>query len=254
MKVVDAFTFFNEVDMLELRLRELDDVVDIFLIVESPETHAGRPKPSYYVANESRYAKWQHKIRVVAADLPENPKDAWDREMHQRDAIAQHLTEFEPTDLLLVSDVDEIPDPKVVRHLLEDGPLKHPVVHFLMDFYYYSVEYLNPLEQWIKAFACPVGVARCLPSLSFIRNNPAVAYNKKGGWHLSYFGNAEFICNKITEFAHQELNTPEKKASVAECLERGVNFVNGKELVHIPPTQNAYLPTHVHEIRFSASG
>lgn len=54
--IIDCFTFFNELDVLEIRLRELDGVVDRFVLVEATLTHQGKPKPLLYAENKERFA------------------------------------------------------------------------------------------------------------------------------------------------------------------------------------------------------
>ena len=70
-RVFDCFPFFNELDVLEIRLAELDALVDHFVIVEATRTHTGKPKPLYFADNRKRYDRYAHKIiHVVADDLP----------------------------------------------------------------------------------------------------------------------------------------------------------------------------------------
>ena len=52
----DCFSFFNELDLLEIRLNVLKDAVDKFVLVEAGETHSGKPKPLYFKENEARFA------------------------------------------------------------------------------------------------------------------------------------------------------------------------------------------------------
>ena len=69
--VIDAISFFSELDLLELRLNELDSVVDRFVIVEATRTHKGDLKPMYYAENKPRFAQWEDKIvHVPVGDLP----------------------------------------------------------------------------------------------------------------------------------------------------------------------------------------
>jgi hypothetical protein len=243
MKIIDAFTFFNELDILELRLRELYDVVDVFLIVESTHTHAGNPKISYYLENKDRYAFAADKIRHVIVDPPPNPRHAWDRERYQRDIIREYLEGYSADDLVCISDVDEIIDPRAIECLASYGQAPPYTVFFHMDFYYYTEEYLNTTEAWMKSFACSVEKARTMPSLSTVRNSlQGTVYPEKAGWHFSYFGNAGAIKTKLQEFAHQELNTEKTLAKIDECLRNKTNFITGQKLVCIPASSNTYLP------------
>ncbi|MGH2552631.1 MAG: hypothetical protein ACRDEB_02875, partial [Chitinophagaceae bacterium] len=65
MKIIDCFTFFNELDLLEFRLKLLDEQVDHFVIAESNLTHSGHPKPFYFEENKSRFGPWENKIIYI---------------------------------------------------------------------------------------------------------------------------------------------------------------------------------------------
>jgi len=118
MKIYDCFTFFNEFDLLELRLRELYDHVDYFVVVEGNRTFQNQEKPFYYDSMKYRYAQWQDKIiRVRLMDMPEDT-DPWGRERHQRDGILQGLSaDTEDNDIIMISDVDEIPRVETIQKL-----------------------------------------------------------------------------------------------------------------------------------------
>ena len=89
--IVDTFMFYNELDVLETRLRKLSPHVDLFVLVESKVTHNGNPKPLYFEENKERYTEWLPKLRhVIAEDMPtdENP---WGREKYQRHCILKGI-------------------------------------------------------------------------------------------------------------------------------------------------------------------
>ena len=138
-KVYDCFTFFNELDLLELRLTELSDIVDRFVLVESTLTHMGQPKPLYYAENKERFAAFRDRIiHIVVDDMPDAAaeKDPWVREIGQRDAIARGLTEARPRDRIIVSDLDEIPKPAALRAALDMPWLEQRLVGFWCVSYY----------------------------------------------------------------------------------------------------------------------
>ena len=124
MRVWDCFFFNNEVDILEARLRELDGVVDRFVIVEGDRTHTGTPKDSVFNQNRERYRRWDDRIEHVIAHLDEHidtgrGKPARDRDDQQRAALGRFLSgAVADDDLVLVSDLDEIPERDVVAYLL----------------------------------------------------------------------------------------------------------------------------------------
>ena len=119
----DCFSFFNELDLLEIRLNTLDKIVDKFILAESLFTHTGRPKPLYYAENKERFARFNDRIvHVVVDDFPNMPDNmpirekAWIRENWQRNAIVRGLPkDIKDDDILLISDLDEIPHPDYVK-------------------------------------------------------------------------------------------------------------------------------------------
>jgi beta-1,4-mannosyl-glycoprotein beta-1,4-N-acetylglucosaminyltransferase len=135
MKIYDCFTFFNELDLLEIRLEELYDTVDKFIIVEANKTHQGNPKNFFLEKNRERYAKWWNKvIYIKVEDLPsprfnqfyrflnrfDHPTlkslsyslkiGSWNGENFQRNCISRGIDSLATTgDMILVGDLDEIP-------------------------------------------------------------------------------------------------------------------------------------------------
>jgi beta-1,4-mannosyl-glycoprotein beta-1,4-N-acetylglucosaminyltransferase len=107
----DMVPFFNELEILELRLETLDPVVDKFVICEATTTHSGKPKPLLLQENGHRFARWAHKIKHVVVELGQTTD--WGREKEQRVCL-WHGFSGHPSDLIILSDVDEIPNPEAV--------------------------------------------------------------------------------------------------------------------------------------------
>ncbi len=139
--IYDCFTFFNELDLLEIRLNILDDYVDKFVLVEATKTHQGKEKPLYFLENKSRYAKFLDKIiHVVVKDYPEyDGKSPWVLEHHQRDMILQGLKGCKPEDVILISDLDEIPTPAKILEYKDKKGIKI----FRQKMYYYFLNCVN---------------------------------------------------------------------------------------------------------------
>jgi beta-1,4-mannosyl-glycoprotein beta-1,4-N-acetylglucosaminyltransferase len=121
-KLIDCFTFFNELDLLEIRLQYLYNVVDYFVIVEADTTHSGNLKNFNFQVARERFAPFDDKIIYVPIKMKffkEQKKVAWKREGYQRNCIEKGLKELnpDPHDLILISDLDEIPDKKVLENL-----------------------------------------------------------------------------------------------------------------------------------------
>jgi beta-1,4-mannosyl-glycoprotein beta-1,4-N-acetylglucosaminyltransferase len=123
-RVFDCFTFFNELDLLDVRFQEMDSVVDKFVVVEATRTFQGEPKPLHFAENADRFGAFQDKIIHVVVDFPDDielPRSRqfnsmpWGREHYQRNQIAKGLATAEPDDLVIVSDVDEILNADVLK-------------------------------------------------------------------------------------------------------------------------------------------
>ena len=140
-RLFDCFTFFNELDLLELRLRELNPLVHRFVLVEAPQTFTGLTKPLHFKLNRDRFEGFLPKI--VYVELPEFPigmVSAWDREHYSRRAMMRGLTDTAPDDLVLISDVDEIPKPASLEAALRSFRTPYRLTVFESEQY---AHYLN---------------------------------------------------------------------------------------------------------------
>lgn len=243
--LVDAFIFFNELDILDLRLAELAPVVDRFILVEATSTFRGDPKPLFFANARQRYAPYLDKITVVSVDLPVNP-DPWVRERAQRNAIADELAKcsLDPTDLVILSDADEIPDPDTLRRLKSEG--LPPGIHALeQDMYYYNPT-VRFTEPWVasKVFTYESLLA-CGWTMDGVRNSEPRTRIPRGGWHFSYFGGTQAIQTKLNSFSHQELNIPRftSREHIERCATTATDlFGRWNRYVRIPVSANPYLP------------
>ena len=214
-KIIDCFIFYNELDLLNYRLNILNDYVDYFVIVEATHTFVGKEKPLVYQENKELFKEFNHKIiHIVVDDFPhkfpniniENGEQ-WNNEIFQRNCIKRGLDKLKlnDNDIFTVTDLDEIPDPKLLQKI-KKNEINIDVVAIELDFYYYNLNCkINgtwPLSRMISykkykelGFSCEQ-----------IRKNMSFKIIPNAGWHLSYFGDEKFIKNKIENFGHQELN------------------------------------------------
>jgi len=254
MKIVDGFTFYNELDILAYRLNILNDVVDYFIIVESTHTHVGNPKPLFFEENKQKFVQFSHKIiHIIVEDFPfkapninYQKSEQWLNEQFQRDAIHRGLDKISlnDEDCLMVSDVDEIPDPNVLKRI-RDGHMKISVAKLGMDLYYYNLVSKFEHSVWTHP---AISTYKTLNDLGLtcqrLRFHECQSIYP-AGWHLSYFGDAKFIKNKIEQFAHTELNR--KEVTTTENIEKSVQdstdvFHRGHHITKIPISDNKYLP------------
>lgn len=108
-KIYDCFLFFNEFEILEIRLNELYDHVDYFVLVESGNMHrTGEKKPYYFEKEKKRFSKFLDKIIHIKLEDTVETTDPWVRENWERNQIMRGLKNCSLEDLVLISDVDEI--------------------------------------------------------------------------------------------------------------------------------------------------
>ena len=229
--IYDCFSFFNELDLLEIRLNVLKDVVDKFVLVEATRTHTGRPKPLYYEENKARYAAFADRIIHVVVDdfsaaegLPTVREKAWAVENIQRNAIARGLIGAKPNDIIIISDLDEIPKPEAVRQavgLPGVTRLGMKIYNYFLNLHDYSTSqwmlatqvlsygtFCNPLTY--RGFEFGEFVIRSVntcPSATMIRFLKSHRTFRNAGWHFSYLGGVEAIRNKVRSIAHTEFDT-----------------------------------------------
>jgi len=263
MKIVDCFIFYNELDMLNYRLSVLDPVVDYFIIVESAHTHTGVEKTCTYKDFKDLFKKFHHKIiHVIVEDFPHKfpnvdfgKRQQWTNENFQRNCIERGIKklDLEDSDLLFVSDLDEIPDPKLIDSIRE-GTINITIQALEQDFYYYNLN-SKMTEKWHLAKVVTYKKYKDL-GLSFQqirmynRTNRCEAL-KNAGWHLSYFGDKYFIRNKIQNFTHQEFNKDQftDLEKIEERILAGTDIYDRKntKLQRIEISENKYLPPNYSE-------
>ena len=197
--IYDCFPFFNELDMLELRLNTLNDYVDRFVLVESDVTFTGEPKPLYFEENKDRFSDFVHKIEhVVVRNMPKT-NEAWDRDIFQRNCSLRGLSKARPNDIITFCDADEIPNiPQVEADIRNDQP---HALHQRMYYYKFNMR----VGDWARATATMYKAMKGTPQQ--MRRNKQRPLIRDGGWHFSYVMAPELIAHKIKSFAHQEFNS-----------------------------------------------
>jgi len=229
-KVYDCFMFFNEMDVLEIRLNELDEVVDRFVLVEAKYTHQGKPKPLYFDENKQRFAKFLHKIdHIVVEEFPET-NDPWVREPFQRNQIMRGLKNCKPDDIIIVSDVDEIPKASVVKQYRKEMGL----TCIQTRLFYYKLNYLCPVK-WFKLRIFPFSELRG-GEVQQVRGSRDYDYKTvidDGGWHFSFLGDREHIRQKIESYGHIEFNNDLIKSD--ENIDKAIN--EGRDVFGRPQVQ-----------------
>lgn len=206
--IYDCFMYFNEVELLELRILELKDTVDQFIIVEGNTTHSGKPKANNLRKDLDSILD-KHNIEInydtFMIDLTECTQP-WERENKQRLGIDDLLEEnlVRSNDTIMVSDIDEIPNKNFIKTVLESN---HSVVLNKQHFHYYTFNYKKP-ELCHGTVILRGDQLTDTKTTQYYRDNRFTLpwLNKYHGWHLSFFGGAQRVKTKIESFAHTEFS------------------------------------------------
>lgn len=200
--VIDCFPFFNELDLLEIRLNSLAPYVDRFILVESEETHSGKRKPLFFYENQDRFRDFPI-TRLVSVPCPTVKKgdvsgNAWRREHYQREYLRGAIEHFDDDCIILLSDLDEIPD-------LENWDGERFGVFKVATYYYY----LNLRAVGNDMRCTTVEKRKYITTMNRLIHKRSIFPIVGTGWHFSTLGTAEEIKYKFESFAHTELDNPE---------------------------------------------
>lgn len=257
MKIIDTFIFNDELDLLELRLEILYDTVDYFILVEGNETFKGNVKPLFYTLNKSRFNKYNNKIIVIKNDSTEYnnlaQKDGlFTREYFSRDIINEHLIKLnlDENDIILHSDLDEIPNPKFLN-LLKTNKYNFTFASIKMQLYYYNFETIDKNTNW---YGTSVIYYKYLKrNMSYYRRmrnhrtwNIDINLDESDvyGWHFSYFGDYDLIQNKILSFSEKTSHSSKiinNKINLYNFIKSKKLWFSKKKLDHIDFDTNKYL-------------
>jgi hypothetical protein len=216
--IFDCFMLRDELDMLQMRLEELADLDVTHLLVEATQDHQGHPKPLHFAENQERFARWADRIRhVVVTDLPDHP-NPWVREHAQRDAALTALAAAHWDDLVLIADIDEIPDPGIfTRH-----PGSSLALTLMQKVYAFCVDWMWQADP--TSVLTTAGHARGVGSLAKIRDGRALYPQVwAAGWHFSWIGGAQACREKLDAFCHLEAREIVRQGiDSGDFIERGL--------------------------------
>ncbi|MCJ1456190.1 hypothetical protein MMC28_006550 [Mycoblastus sanguinarius] len=246
-KIYDLFLINTELDWLTIRLGELSSQVDYFIILESSTTFTSTTKPLHVQENWSQFSPYHAKmIHHVLNTTGEIFPDTWSRERFSRNALFTQVLPFltgetapQRDDIILVSDVDELPRPSTLEVLRNCAIPKK--VTLRSSFYYYSFQWLHRGSQWPHPQATLYAGPSDTTLPDELRSNPPSNGNGddsgeiwNAAWHCSYcFARLEDMVNKLTSFSHTEMNRPEftTRSEILRRVRLGVDmFDRGDEV------------------------
>ena len=256
MKIYDCFMFYDEDLVVDLRLNILNEHVDEFIIVESKFTHSGEKRELLFDIN--KYSNFKNKINYIALDNePYNLEkvknsdtedktnskyimNALKRENYQRNEITKGLTKANPDDLILISDVDEIPN----LSDLDINNINNEIILFKQNFYYYKLNLILENMPWLGTKACKYKIFKSPQWLRNIKDKKYsfwrldvlfsdkkytnIKFIENGGWHFSNMKTATEIEKKMRTYLHHreyDIN-PLGKEKIEEIMKSKKSIYN----------------------------
>ena len=230
MIIYDCFMYFDEDLLLDLRLNTLSKYVSKFVITEATYTHNGTKKKLRFDINN--FKKFKDKIQYIIVDtqppniLPIDDRDNFEkkgqklilngyaRDNYQRNKLADGIKEAADDDIIIISDLDEIPNLKKINF----NQIKNKIIQFKQKMFYYKLNLYYPEFYWFGSRACK---KKNLISPQWLRNVKSkkyskfrmdIIFNKKkysdiffvldGGWHFTCIRTPEDLKYKLLNFAH----------------------------------------------------
>ena len=249
MKIFDCFMYFDEELVLDVRLNTLNEYVDYFVIIESNFTHKGDRRDLKF--NHNKFSNFKDKIIYKVYDeIPEGLKkinqndsdeikgnkyimNALKRENGQRNYISKGLSGADGDDIILISDVDEIPNLTNINF----NNLNKKIIMFQQDMFYYKFDLKLPGTIWSGTKGCK---KKNLLSPQWLRNVKdrkysffridtlfskkkfqSIKFIENGGWHFSSVKSAEGIYKKLNSYSEQQFNNAKFKN--IEIIKRKIN-------------------------------
>ncbi len=273
--IYDCIPFFNELDILKLRMQILAPYVDRFVLEEASVTFSGEKKEMLFSKNREMFREFEDKIIYIAVEnSPMSGVTTHERDKFQKNQLIRGMAGCKPDDIVIFSDVDEIPNPETLQEILKDfDPSK--IYHLAQRMFYC---FLNMEEvsgnllsitgefpqvtrrQWLGTKICSFGN---LPreGIVYLREvspeDPRSVRVADGGWHFGYMGGerdvAKRIGVKVQAAAHQEYNKSRYLNEAVDRLLCGEDiFGRNARFVQVPidETYPKYLREHQGEYAF----
>lgn len=230
MQVFDCFMYYNEDTILELRLNHLNQYVDYFIIVESTYNHRGQKKNLNFDIN--KFIKFKDKIKYYVLDSQspeieeiklndsENEKsrkyilNGYRRDHYQRNYLSKGIQDADAQDVIIVSDIDEIPNLENINLEL----IKNNLILFNQKMCYYKFNLYQENFNWVGSRACKKNKLKSPQWLRDVKPKKYplwrldnffskhkyhnIKFINDGGWHFSYLNTPELIEQKLKSYTH----------------------------------------------------
>jgi len=242
--LIDSFLFFNETELVELRLKYLDEIVDCFVVVEADITHQGKKKawnfPKILENNLKEFSNkiQYHQLKIVPEKIKneeswiiDNVKgdDAWRIENFQRNYIKTACKKFSKDDILIISDVDEIPSNQKLEFIKSCDFKKIAPVALEQHLFHIDCNFLS-LENWRGSIVTTMQICDAFSPHQFRRARNRISHFTDSGWSFSSFGGPNKVKEKLESIAHREFNNEKYKSAdhIMSCQKTGSDLFHRK--------------------------
>lgn len=282
--VVDAFQFYNELDLLEIRLNTLDSLVDFFIISEAPVMFSGLEKPLFFNEHkeEDRFEKFKHKIiHQIILDTPDEytklstdistnflhenvlrkviahshyPKShaPYGRDSYQKECLIRSMGFLDAYDIVIIGDADEIPNPYSLKYIIDTFDenqvynLRQKMFNYFLD-----IQKINCSEEvWLGNMILSYKnfITKSMCEMKVRRDGIFV---DDGGWHFSFMGGYDGVLIKMISGNESQLYTEQNKKAIdsnrLNCLSLDHDMFNRPcNYTHLPISYETH-PTYLVE-------
>ena len=260
--LIDSFLFFNEKELVELRIKYLEKIVDIFVVVEANITHQGKKKEWNFpdilennlkdFKNKIQYHQLKIdpiKIKNEESWIIDNVKgdDAHRIDNFQRNYIKAACKKFSNKDILIISDVDEIPSKQKLEFITSCDFKKIAPVALEQHLFHIDCNFLR-LESWRGSIATTMEICNAYSPQELRRNRNRISHFFDSGWSFSSFGGPEKIKEKFEAFAHKEYNNDKFKNidHILNCQKTGTDLF--KKNIETKKVDRTFFPKDLLEL------
>ena len=242
--LIDSFLFFNETELVELRLKYLDKIVDRFVVVEADITHQGKKKAwNFPKILENNLKEFSNKIQYHQLNIdPDKIKneeswiiddvkgdDAWRIENFQRNYIKTACKKFSNDDILIISDVDEIPSKEKLEFIKLCDFKKIAPIALEQHLFHIDCNFLKK-ETWRGSIVTTMQICNAYSPHRLRRSRNRISHFSESGWSFSSFGGPDKIKEKLESIAHTEFNNDKFKNTdhIMNCQKTGKDLFHRK--------------------------
>ena len=242
--LIDSFLFFNETELVELRLKYLDKIVDCFVVVEADITHQGKKKewnfPKILETNLKEFSKkiQYHQVNIDPEKIKNEESwiiddvkgdDAWRIENFQRNYIKTACQKFSDKDILIISDVDEIPSKQKLEFIKSCDFKKIAPIALEQYLFHIDCNFLK-LESWRGSIVTTMEICKAYSPHRLRRSRNRISHFTESGWSFSSFGGPNKIKEKLESIAHREFNNDKFKNvdHIINCQKTGKDLFHRK--------------------------